>query len=80
MDSNNQTYKVIVPNTAELEVNKLTNEVYFMESLSETGKYTKEYSKAVIEADRILRNSPYKDYKPIYLDPNFYTGERSTLL
>ncbi|OKY18680.1 hypothetical protein, partial [Campylobacter jejuni] len=25
-------------------------------------------------------NSPYKDYKPQYLDPNFYTGQSSTLL
>ncbi|HEH6004749.1 TPA: hypothetical protein SHQ54_001730, partial [Campylobacter jejuni] len=24
--------------------------------------------------------SPYKDYKPQYLDPNFYTGQKSTLV
>lgn len=34
----------------------------------------------MFEADRILRNSPYKDYQPRYLDPNLYTGERFTLL
>ncbi len=30
-----------------------------------------EYSKALFEAHNIKRNSPYKDYKPQYLDPNF---------
>ncbi|EIT7850339.1 hypothetical protein L3K30_001881, partial [Campylobacter coli] len=32
------------------------------------------------EAHNIKRNSPYKDYKPQYLDPNFYTGQKSTLV
>ncbi|EKH5381964.1 hypothetical protein O8L87_002004, partial [Campylobacter coli] len=45
-----------------------------------TGNYTEEYSKALFEAHDIKRNSPYKDYKPQYLDPNFYTGQKSTLV
>ncbi|MGI7172891.1 hypothetical protein ACNGDU_09320, partial [Campylobacter coli] len=44
------------------------------------GKYTQEYSKALFEAHNIKQNSPYKDYKPQYLDPNLYTGQSSTLL
>ncbi|MBT0828954.1 hypothetical protein KJQ75_09020, partial [Campylobacter lari] len=79
-DNNKDIYKVLVPNTAELEVNKLTNKIYFSENIKPTGKYTQEYSKAVFEADRILKNSPYKDYQPRYLDPNLYTGQSSTLL
>ncbi|TKX32691.1 hypothetical protein, partial [Campylobacter taeniopygiae] len=31
-------------------------------------------------ADHILRTSPYIDYKPQYLDPEFHTGQKSTLL
>ncbi|EFK9667973.1 hypothetical protein HIV21_001810, partial [Campylobacter jejuni] len=34
----------------------------------------------LFEAHDIKRNSPYKDYKPQYLDPNFYTGQKSTLV
>ncbi|MGI7229145.1 hypothetical protein ACNGBE_09450, partial [Campylobacter coli] len=36
--------------------------------------------KALFEAHNIKQNSPYKDYKPQYLDPNLYTGQSSTLL
>ncbi|EIX1383726.1 hypothetical protein MJ492_001583, partial [Campylobacter coli] len=42
------------------------------ENVKPTGNYTEEYSKALFEAHDIKRNSPYKDYKPQYLDPNFY--------
>ena len=80
MNSNNENiYKVLVPNTAELEVNKLTNEIYFVKSLSKTGKYTQEYSKAVFKADEILRNSPYKDYellKEYFLNPSLYYNKK----
>ncbi|ENT2125126.1 hypothetical protein ACFERY_000027 [Campylobacter jejuni] len=34
----------------------------------------------MFEAHNIKQNSPYKDYKPQYLDPNLYTGQSSTLL
>ncbi|EAK7945442.1 hypothetical protein FSL18_08680 [Campylobacter jejuni] len=59
---------------------KKTNKILLYDGGAKVGKYTQEYSKALFEADRILRNSPYKDYKPQYLDPNFYTGQSSTLL
>ncbi|EDP6157527.1 hypothetical protein FWZ51_08580 [Campylobacter jejuni] len=59
---------------------KKTNKILLYDGGAKVGKYTQEYSKALFEADRILRNSPYKDYKPQYLDPEFHTGERSTLL
>ncbi|EOD7205205.1 hypothetical protein ACJ5LI_001874, partial [Campylobacter jejuni] len=35
---------------------------------------------AVFKSYHIMKNSPYKDYKPQYLDPNFYTGQKSTLV
>ncbi|EPW1549411.1 hypothetical protein ACWEOT_001774, partial [Campylobacter coli] len=68
------------PHGSILDVNKKTNEIYFDKSSKPTGKYTQEYSKAVFKADKILKNSPYKDYQPRYLDPNLYTGQSSTLL
>ncbi|MCV3386840.1 hypothetical protein L8X52_08790, partial [Campylobacter lari] len=75
-----ETYEIYTPHGSILDVNKKTNEIYFDKSSKPTGKYTQEYSKAVFEADRILKNSPYKDYQPRYLDPNLYTGQSSTLL
>ncbi|AJC92569.1 hypothetical protein CSUB8523_1059 [Campylobacter subantarcticus LMG 24377] len=75
-----ETYEIYTPHGSILDVNKKTNEIYFDKSSKPTGKYTQEYSKALFEADRILKNSPYKDYQPRYLDPNLYTGQSSTLL
>ncbi|AJD01815.1 hypothetical protein [Campylobacter lari] len=75
-----ETYEIYTPHGSILDVNKKTNEIYFDKSSKPTGKYTQEYSKAVFEADCILKNSPYKDYQPRYLDPNLYTGQSSTLL
>ena len=45
-----------------------------------TDKYTKQYSKALLQAWQTMENSPYKSYQPIYLDPTLRTGESSTLL
>ncbi|EDO9586329.1 hypothetical protein GYL85_002027, partial [Campylobacter coli] len=75
-----ETYEIYTPNGLTLDVEKDTNKILFKENVKPTGDYTEEYSKALFEADRILRNSPYKDYKPQYLDPNFYTGQKSTLV
>ncbi|ECL3489176.1 hypothetical protein ACISN8_08485 [Campylobacter jejuni] len=79
-----ETYKIYTPNGIAVKVDKETNKIYFVESLDShppaKGNYTEEYSKALFEAHNIKRNSPYKDYKPQYLDPNFYTGQKSTLV
>ncbi|UAK86690.1 hypothetical protein K8O90_00285 (plasmid) [Campylobacter coli] len=79
-----ETYKIYTPNGIAVKVDKETNKIYFVESLDShppaKGNYTEEYSKALFEAHNIKRNSPYKDYKPQYLDPEFHTGEKSTLL
>ncbi|EKG5047781.1 hypothetical protein O3Q85_001900, partial [Campylobacter jejuni] len=82
MSSNKDIYEIYTSNGLILEVDKNTNQIIFDKRKDgrEVGKYTQEYSKALFEADRILRNSPYKDYKPQYLDPEFHTGEKSTLL
>ncbi|ELO7865387.1 hypothetical protein QVK14_001722, partial [Campylobacter jejuni] len=77
-----ETYEIYTPNGLILEVDKNTNQIIFdkREDGREVGKYTQEYSKALFEAHNIKQNSPYKDYKPQYLDPEFHTGEKSTLL
>ncbi|HED0424917.1 TPA: hypothetical protein R4M90_000614 [Campylobacter jejuni] len=59
---------------------KKTNKILLYDGGAKVGKYTQEYSKALFEAHNIKQNSPYKDYKPQYLDPEFHTGEKSTLL
>ncbi|ENE9183479.1 hypothetical protein ABOD81_001791, partial [Campylobacter jejuni] len=68
------------PNGIILDVEKKTNKILLYDGGAKVGKYTQEYSKALFEADRILRTSPYINYQPRYLDPEFHTGEKSTLL
>ncbi|EAL1123720.1 hypothetical protein B7669_08525, partial [Campylobacter coli] len=75
-----ETYIIYAPNGRGVKVDKKTNEIYFAENTKPTGKYTKEYSKTLFKAWEIKQNSPYKDYEPRYLDPNFYTGQKSTLV
>ncbi|BEJ62772.1 hypothetical protein [Campylobacter jejuni] len=75
-----ETYEIYTPNGLTLDVEKDTNKILFKENVKPTGNYTEEYSKAVFKSYHIMKNSPYKDYKPQYLDPNFYTGQSSTLL
>ncbi|QOR00145.1 hypothetical protein HW242_02615 [Campylobacter lari] len=80
MNGNKDIYEIYTPNGGILDVEKKTNKILLYDGGAKVGKYTQEYSKALFEADRILRNSPYKDYQPRYLDPNLYTGQSSTLL
>ncbi|EHZ1696686.1 hypothetical protein K5K10_001800 [Campylobacter coli] len=75
-----ETYEIYTPNGLTLDVEKDTNKILFKENVKPTGNYTQEYSKAVFKSYHIMKNSPYKDYKPQYLDPNFYTGQKSTLV
>ncbi|RDU59581.1 hypothetical protein CQA44_11340, partial [Helicobacter sp. MIT 14-3879] len=75
-----ETYEVYTPDGAILHVDKNTNEIDFDPSDEPTGKYTEEYSKAILQADKILRTSPYINYKPIYLDPTLKTGQSSNYL
>ena len=75
-----ETYEIYTPDGLTLDVEKDTNKILFKENVKPTGNYTQEYSKAVFKSYHIMKNSPYKDYKPQYLDPNFYTGQKSTLV
>ncbi|MCW1314318.1 hypothetical protein OLO87_09645 [Campylobacter jejuni] len=75
-----ETYEIYTPNGGILDVEKETNKILLYDGGAKVGKYTQEYSKALFEADRILRTSPYINYQPRYLDPEFHTGEKSTLL
>ena len=64
-----------------IDIDKETKEFKFNNrSKANIGKYTKEYSKALLDAWKIMENSPYKSYKPIYLDPTLKTGQSSTYL
>ncbi|ELW2113724.1 hypothetical protein QMS26_001856 [Campylobacter coli] len=75
-----ETYEIYTPNGLILDVEKKTNKILLYDGGAKVGKYTQEYSKALFEAHNIKQNSPYKDYQPQYLDPEFHTGEKSTLL
>ncbi|HEB7545994.1 hypothetical protein [Campylobacter coli] len=75
-----ETYEIYTPNGGILDVEKETNKILLYDGGAKVGKYTQEYSKALFEADRILRTSPYINYQPRYLDPEFHTGQKSTLL
>ncbi|WP_270978555.1 hypothetical protein [Campylobacter helveticus] len=72
------TYEIYTPDGSILDVEKDTNKILF--TTKSNGTYTEQHSKALFEGDKILRNSPYKDYKPQYLDPTLKTGQSSTLL
>uniref|UniRef100_UPI0021BFC407 hypothetical protein n=1 Tax=Campylobacter lari TaxID=201 RepID=UPI0021BFC407 len=73
-----ETYEIYTPDGSILNVEKDTNKILF--TAKSNGTYTERNSKALFKAHEILKNSPYKDYQPRYLDPNLYTGQSSTLL
>ncbi len=63
-----ETYQITTPNGLILQVDKGTNKIHFTEDEVETGKYTEEYSKALLQAWQIMEEAK-KQYKPLYLDP-----------
>ena len=75
-----ETYMIYAPNGVGVDVDKETKKIYFKENVKPTGEYTEEYTKAFFKSWDILESSPYKDYKPMYLDPTLKTGQSSTLL
>lgn len=68
-----ETYQITTPNGLILQVDKGTNKIHFTEDEVETGKYTEEYSKALLEAWQIMEEAK-KQYKPLYLDPSLKTN------
>ncbi|MBZ7939910.1 hypothetical protein H2277_09125, partial [Campylobacter sp. W0014] len=56
-----EIYEIYTPNGLIMDVYKDTNKIIFSGNAKPTGKYTQEYSKALFEADHILRTSPYID-------------------
>ncbi|MGJ0159215.1 hypothetical protein ACP0SI_09200 [Campylobacter coli] len=75
------TYEIYTPNGLILNVEKDTNKILIGDTINKpVDKYVEQHSKALFKAWEIMENSPYKDYQPIYLDPNFYTGQKSTLV
>ncbi|ARJ55785.1 hypothetical protein [Campylobacter cuniculorum] len=81
-DMNDKDIKMVhTPNGGGIKLNTKTNEFLFNQRKKPTGKYTQEYTKALLEAVHIVDNSPYKkSYEPKYLDPEFHTGQKSTLV
>ena len=75
-----ETYQIYAPNSIILQVDKGTNKIHFTPYTNiSTGKYTEEYSKALLQAWQIMEEAK-KRYKPRYLDPVPKTGQSSTLL
>ena len=68
-----ETYQITTPNGLILQVDKGTNKIHFTEDEVETGKYTEEYSKALLQAWQIMEEAK-KQYKPLYLDPTLKTN------
>ena len=68
-----ETYQIATPNGLALQVDKDTNKIHFTEHDVETGKYTEQYSKALLEAWQIMEEAK-KRYKPIYFDPSLKTN------
>lgn len=56
-----------------MQVDKGTNKIHFVKNKVETGKYTEEYSKALLEAWQIMEEAK-KQYKPLYFDPSLKTN------
>ena len=70
-----ETYQIYTPNALSLKVDKGTNKIHFTprDPYVETGKYTEEYSKALLEAWQIMEEAK-KQYKPLYFDPSLKTN------
>ena len=69
-----ETYQIYAPNSIILQVDKDTNKIHLTPYTDiETGKYTEEYSKALLEAWQIMEEAK-KRYKPIYFDPTLKTN------
>ncbi|EMZ35904.1 hypothetical protein LS77_010645 [Helicobacter bilis] len=69
-----ETYQIYAPNSIILQVDKGTNKIHLTPYTNiETGKYTEEYSKALLQAWQIMEEAK-KQYKPLYLDPSLKTN------
>lgn len=68
-----ETYEITTPNGLILQVDKDTNKILYQEDNVERGKYTEEYSKALLEAWRIMEEAK-KRYKPLYFVPTLKTN------
>ncbi|WP_334084714.1 hypothetical protein [Helicobacter typhlonius] len=69
-----ETYQIYAPNSIILQVDKGTNKIHLTPYTNiETGKYTEEYSKALLQAWQIMEEAK-KQYKPLYLDPTLKTN------
>ena len=69
-----ETYQIYAPNSIILQVDKGTNKIHLTPYTNiETGKYTEEYSKALLEAWQIMEEAK-KQYKPLYFDPTLKTN------
>ena len=68
-----ETYEITTPNGLILQVDRDTNKILYQEDNVERGKYTEEYSKALLQAWQIMEEAK-KRYKPLYFDPSLKTN------
>lgn len=59
-----ETYQITAPNGLILQVDKDTNKIHFLKNKEETGKYTEEYSKALLEAWQIMEEAKKNNTNP----------------
>lgn len=72
---------VYAPNGLLVAIDKEAQKLIFLENSSkEGGKYAQRQTLTFLQSWHIMESSPYKSYKPIYLDPTLKTGQSSTYL
>lgn len=73
-----ETYKVVALDGQEVTFDKETNLIIPDEKYKDRIYFKEERAKMILDSRNILDSSPYKSYKPIYLDPSLKTGQSST--
>ena len=72
---------VYAPNGLLVAIDKEAQKLIFLENSSkEGGKYAQRQTLTFLQSWHIMESSPYKSYKPIYLDPTLKTGQSSSYL
>ncbi|BDB64007.1 hypothetical protein T36_0454 [Helicobacter cinaedi] len=72
---------VYAPNGLLVAIDKEAQKLIFLENSSkEGGKYAQRQTLTFLQSWHIMESSPYKSYKPLYLDPTLKTGQSSSYL
>lgn len=72
---------VYAPNGLLVKIDKESQKLIFIENSSkESGKYVQQQTLTFLQSWYIMESSPYKSYKPIYLDSALKAGQSSNYL